>query len=68
MAKIFEMRLPVIFIIALTIDVVALSGMDLKASERMDTIPVKCDSISRPTNAENPGILTPYHLDVIKFK
>jgi hypothetical protein len=41
--------------------------MDLKASGRNDTIPEPKDSISQQKKTEHPDILTPYHLNVIKF-
>jgi len=45
----------------------ALSFRNLKASERMDTIPATTDSISKPAKADNSDILAPYHLNVIKL-
>lgn len=40
---------------------------DLKASERTDTIPGVIDSISEPKDTKHPDLLTPYHLNVLKF-
>jgi hypothetical protein len=45
----------------------ALYFKDMKASQRMDTIRATTDSISKPAKAENPDILAPYYLNVIKF-
>ena len=45
----------------------ALSNMGLEASERNDTIPKPEDSTSQQKMAVNPELLTPYHLNVIKF-
>jgi hypothetical protein len=39
----------------------------IQAAERNDTIRNTNDSISRPKNKENSNLLTPYHLNVIKF-
>jgi hypothetical protein len=61
------MRIKIILLIALVISFSAFSGMELKASERTDTIPGLNDSISKSEKAENPGLLTPYHRNVIKF-
>ena len=41
--------------------------MGLKAADRNDTIPKTDDSVSQTKNTENPDLLTPYHLNVIKF-
>jgi hypothetical protein len=45
----------------------AFSSLELKASERNDTIPKTNDSIPQQKKAVNPDLLTPYHLNVIKF-
>jgi hypothetical protein len=50
--------------------VFALSGIsveELKASERNDTIPHSNDSVLQQKNSVNQDLLTPYHLNVIKF-
>jgi hypothetical protein len=69
--KIFQMALNmntrIIYFIAVMIAFFTISCRDLKASERNDTIPKPNDSISQPKNTENPDMLTPYHLNVIKF-
>ncbi len=41
--------------------------MGLKAADRNDTIPKTDDSVTQPKKTENPDLLTPYHLNVIKF-
>ena len=53
--------------IALIIAFNTLTCKDLEASERNDSISNPNDSISQPKKAENPDILTPYHLNVVKF-
>jgi len=41
--------------------------MGLKAADRNDTIPKTDDSVPQLKNTKNPDLLTPYHLNVIKF-
>jgi hypothetical protein len=56
-----------IFIILMMIIFSVLSCTDLMALERNDTIHNPKDSILQPKNVANLLILTPYHLNVIKF-
>ena len=63
----FSMNSKIIFCIFLLIFFNAVSGKELKASESNDTNRNTTDSISKPKHTENPDILTPYHLNVIKF-
>lgn len=56
-----------LFSIILLIAFNVFSIKELKASEFNDTIRNTNDSISKPKNMNNPDILTPYHLNVIKF-
>lgn len=61
------MQTKTIYALVLMIVFNVLSCMDLKASVRNDTIPKPNDSVSQPKKTENPDLLTPYHLNVIKF-
>lgn len=61
------MQVRIVCLICLVVAIFALSGLELKASERTDTISVANDSILQPEPTENPDVLTPYHLNVIKF-
>jgi len=61
------MQTKFVFFIMMMILFNILSCTDLMASERNDTIRNANDSISQPKNAENPVLLTPYHLNVVKF-
>jgi hypothetical protein len=63
----FRMNTKIIFCIFLVISLNAVSGNELKATESNDTNRNTNDSISKPKNTENQDILTPYHLNVIKF-
>jgi hypothetical protein len=56
-----------IFCIILVIAFNAFSGKELKASESNEAVRTTNDSISKPKDTENSDILTPYHLNVIKF-
>ena len=44
-----------------------ISVYSLRASERCDTIVKTSDSVSIPVSAGLPRILTPYHMNVVKF-
>ncbi len=65
--KLLTMRTRIMFHFLLLIAINVSSFEALKASERTDTIRDTNDTISLPKNADNPDILTPYHLSVIKF-
>jgi len=61
------MHTKIVCFLVLIIAFNALYCLELKASERNDSIPEPKDSISQTKKAENPDLLTPYHLNVIKF-
>jgi len=61
------MRTKFLFCILVMVTVNTLSCADLKAQARNDTIPNANDSVSQPKNTANQDLLTPYHLNVIKF-
>lgn len=61
------MRTNFLFHILLVIAFNVFPSAAIKAAERNDTIPNLTDSVSKPKNKENPDLLTPYHLNVIKF-
>jgi hypothetical protein len=63
----YRMNTKIIFFFILVIAFNAVSGTELKASESNDTSLNTNDSISKPKDTENSDILTPYHLNVIKF-
>jgi hypothetical protein len=64
---VLDMRTKITFFILLMIAFNVLSYKELQADERNDTIPEVNDSTANPKKAENPGLLTPYHLNVVKF-
>jgi hypothetical protein len=61
------MRTKFMFSIIMAVAFTLLSCAELKASEINDTIRNANDSVSPSKNAEKPDLLTPYHLNVIKF-
>ena len=61
------MQTRIVCFILLVVAFSALSGLKLKASERTDTIPGGNDRIRNTKETKHPDILTPYHLNVIKF-
>lgn len=61
------MKTKTICFLVLMIAFNTLSNMGLQASERNDTIPKPEDSTSQQKMAVNPELLTPYHMNVIKF-
>jgi hypothetical protein len=61
------MRTNFLFHILLVFAFNVISCMGLKAADRNDTIPDSNDSVVKSVNTEKPTLLTPYHLNVIKF-
>ena len=61
------MKSKIIIFTALIMGLHVLAGIELFAAGRNDTITITDDSISPSKKSENPDILTPYHLNVIKF-
>jgi len=61
------MRTKLLFCILLVVALTAFSSMELKASDRNDSIPNTNDGISKREKAKDSLLLTPYHLNVIKF-
>jgi len=61
------MRTNYLFHIILVSAFIILPYMGLKAADRNDTIRNPNDSVSQLKNTKNPDLLTPYHLNVIKF-
>jgi hypothetical protein len=61
------MRTNFLFYIILVFAFNVFPSAALKASERNDTIRDANDSVSKLKNTEHPDLLTPYHLNVIKF-
>jgi hypothetical protein len=53
--------------ILMLIAFIVFSCVELKASERNDTLRNAGDSLSNPAKVEKPAALTPYHRNVIKF-
>jgi len=61
------MRTNFLFQIILVFALNAIPFSGLKAAERDDTIPGSNDSVVKSVNTEKPTLLTPYHLNVVKF-
>jgi hypothetical protein len=61
------MRANFLFHIILVFGFNVISCMGLKAAYRNDTIPDSNDSVVKSVNTEKPTLLSPYHLNVIKF-
>lgn len=61
------MKARFLFCITMVIAFNVISGFDLRASERCDTIAKTNDSVVKNVSTEIPRVLTPYHWNVIKF-
>lgn len=57
----------IILLIVLIVNLFVFQGLKLKASESTDTIPISESDTSKPQESEHTDILTPYHLNVVKF-
>jgi len=61
------MKARFLFCVVMVITFNGITSFSLRASERYDTIANADGSVSKPASEELQGVLTPYHMNVVKF-